>query len=404
MPIPTGRNDTGVHMASGKRIFISDLHLCTERAVTQSAPLHNYGWTRKNTRYLGRFLGSLLKREDVAELVILGDLLDDWVLPASFDPDPGPGFTNTFEAILQAKQNRTVVANLQALASNQCPIQVSYVPGNHDMALEKGFLEAHFPGMRCVGQYNPGLGVYQADGIRAEHGHRFCLFNAPDDLTGSPSFLPLGYYVSRCDAQERLQDGDGAEFMSLLAWAIKKWFAEGGNPPAVVLMAIAAEAGMKPGSRFRMPAGMDSPSVAQVRNRFQNLMVQWDASPQHAEVSAQQALWADAGILEDVIWQVYGKPSRKPRIVVCGHTHQYALYAYKNGAKFNLGLSPDQETPDGGYDFLYANSGTWVDQASLRTYVETETDAEQGRHHLRVMKYTSDGTPVIMLESHVGMG
>jgi hypothetical protein len=89
--------------------------------------------------------------------------------------------------------------------------------------------------------------------------------------------------------------------------------------------------------------------------------------------------------------------------VVCGHTHKYALYAYKNGAKFNLALSPDQETPDGGYDFLYANAGTWVDQVSLRTYVETEVDAEQGRHHVRVMKFTADGTPVVMLESHVGL-
>jgi UDP-2,3-diacylglucosamine pyrophosphatase LpxH len=391
-------------MGRTKRIFISDLHLCTERAVSQTLPNHNYGWTRKNTKHLNRFLSSLRTRDDVAELVILGDLLDDWVLPASFDPDPGPGMASTFEAIIGARQNKAIVDNLKAMASSQNPIKVSYVPGNHDMALEKSFLEEHFPGMRCVGQYNPGLGVYQAGSIRAEHGHRFCLFNAPDDLTGTDSYLPLGYYISRCNAQEWLKDGDGAEFLSLLSHTIKKLFAEGGNLPAAVLMAIASEAGMKSGSKFKLPTGLPSPTVAQIRNRFQDLMAQWDASPNHSEVSANQALWADAGILEDIIWQEYGKPSRKPRIVVCGHTHHYALYAYKDGGKFNLGLERDRETPEEGYDFLYANSGTWVDQAPLRTYVETEEDPDQGRHHVRVLKYTATGDSIPMLASHIGMG
>ncbi len=386
-----------------RRIFISDIHLCTERAVSQPPPHHNYGWTRKNTRHLARFLASLLEREDVAELVILGDLLDDWVLPASFDPDPGPGFTDTFEAIVEAPHNRAVVRNLQALARADCPIKVSHVPGNHDMRLDKAFLESRFPGMRCIGQYNPGMGLYQAEGLRAEHGHRYCLFNAPDDLTGADSFLPLGYYVSRCDAEEWLKDGDGAEFMSLLARAIRKAFEEGGNPPAVALMSIAAEAGMKPASRFRMAAGEDSPTLAQIRKRFLNLMAQWDASPGHAQVSAWQALWADAGILEDIIWQVHGKPARKPRIAVCGHTHKYALYAFKNGAKYNLGMDPGQETPEGGYDFLYANAGAWVDQVRLRTYVETEVDPTRERHWARVCKYTADGSSVVMLEGHVGL-
>jgi hypothetical protein len=48
------------------------------------------------------------------------------------------------------------------------------------MRLGKAFLESRFPGMRCIGQYNPGMGLYQAEGLRAEHGHRYCLFNAPD--------------------------------------------------------------------------------------------------------------------------------------------------------------------------------------------------------------------------------
>lgn len=390
-------------MAGKKRIFISDLHLCARRAVTQSPPLHDYGWLNRNARHLGRFLGQLARRGDVAELVILGDLLDDWVLPASFDPGPDAGTAGGFEAILAAEQNRTVVQNLKSLAAGAGGVRVSYVPGNHDMAVAKAFLEAHFPGMRCLGQYDPGLGVYQAGGLRAEHGHRFCLFNAPDDLTGGDATLPLGYYISRCEAQDCLIDGDGADYLSVLARLIRELFGAGGDIPVAVLAAMAREAGLHANSRFRMPAGAPSPSVAEVKARFRDLMARWNASASHPEVDATQALLADAGALENAVWHVYGKTARKPRIVVCGHTHHYALFAGDRHGFVNLANAPDLEPPPGGYGFLYANAGTWIDSVKLRTYVETEEDTDAGRHHVRVMKFNSDGTSVEMLGAYTAL-
>jgi len=384
-------------MAGTKRIFISDLHLCSRRAVTQPPPLHDYGWLNRNARHLGRFLGQLARRDDVAELVILGDLLDDWVVPASHDPGPDPGMASSFEAIVAAEQNRLVVKNLKALAGGAGGIRVSYVPGNHDMAVAPDFLEAHFPGIRCLGQYDPGLGVYQAGGIRAEHGHRFCLFNAPDDLTGDAGYLPLGYYISRCEAQDCLIDGDGADYLAVLARVIKELFGAGGDIPVAVLAAMAKEAGLHPNSRFRMPAGTPAPSVAEVKARFRGLMARWNASPGHPEVDATQALLADAGALENAVWHVYGKTARKSRVVVCGHTHGYALFAGDRHGYVNLAHESELEPPAGGYDFVYANAGAWIDQVKLRTYVETEEDPDAGRHHVRVMKFTSDATSVEML-------
>lgn len=387
-------------MAGRKRIFISDLHLGTLRAVSQPPPLHDYAWLHRNARHLGRFLGQLARRGDVAELVILGDLLDDWVVPASYEPGPDPGLEGVFESILRAEQNRLVVRNLKALAGGAGGVQVSYVPGNHDMAVDRVFLETHFPGIRCLGQYQPGLGVYQAGAIRAEHGHRFCLFNAPDDLTGGEGYLPLGYYISRCEAQHCLVDGDGAEYPVLFARLIKELFSAGGDVPVAVLAAMAKEAGLHANSRFRMPAGTPSPSVAEIKARFRDLMARWNASPAHPEVDATQALLADAGALENAVWHVYGKTARKPRIVVCGHTHSYGLFAGDRHGFANLAHEPDLEPPAGGYGFLYANAGTWIDQARLRTYVETEEDPDAGRHHVRVMKFTADGTSVEMLGSY----
>lgn len=387
-------------MARTKRIFISDLHLGTQLAVSQVPPLHNYSWLDRNAKYLGRFLGQLLKRDDVAELVILGDLLDDWVIPAAFDPGHRQGSESSFAAILGAEHNRLIVTYLQSLAGSNSEIKVSYVPGNHDMALEKEFLQQHFPGIRCLGQYNPGLGVYQAGTIRAEHGHRFCLFNAPDGLSDADSYLPLGYFISRCAAQEWLNDGNGPEYMAVLAQFIKELLSADAQLPIAVLNAMAKEAGMHGNSRFRMPEGMASPSVAEIRHRFRDLMQRWNASPEHPEVDATHALLADAGALENIIWQVYGKSAKKTRIVVCGHTHSYALYAGNRYGYANLALEPDTQPPLDGYDFVYANAGAWVDQARLRTYVETHEDTDAGKHHVQVKKFTSDGKSVEMLGTY----
>ena len=385
-------------MATTRRIFISDLHLGTDRSVQTHYP---YCWLNKHAKYLTRFLGQLIRRDDVSELVILGDMLDDWVIPANFDPEPGSDYQSTFDAICKAEQNKTIIKRLKTLASPDSGVRVSYVPGNHDMAVTRDFLETTFPGIHCLGDYQPGTGVYHSSNIFAEHGHRFCLFNAPDDLTGTQDYLPLGYYISRCVAKEAMEDGDGLDVMATLARFIKELFKEDQNIPVSVLSTVAREAGMQGNSRFRMPAGQAAVTVARVKRRFADLMAQWNASPLHPDTDAVQALLADVGALEPVIWRVYGKPLKKPRIVVCGHTHAYAMYGGDRHGYTSLANGDDSDNPAwDGYKFIYANSGTWVDSTSLRTYVETEERPEQGRHYVRVKKFTSSGKSVVMMGSY----
>ena len=388
-------------MAITKRIFISDLHLGTDRSVQTE---HPYCWLNKHAKYLARFLGQLTRRNDVRELVILGDMLDDWVIPANFDPDPSSQYRDAFDAICRAQQNQLIVKYLKRLTAPGSGTRVSYVPGNHDMTLTRKFLEETFNNnIHWVGDDDPNTHIYHSGSIRAEHGHRYCLFNARDDLTGNPNHLPLGYYISRCAAREEMQEGHGLDVLGTVARFIKELFREDKDIPVAVLGTVAREAGMRSNSRFQMPDGQPAVTVAEVKQRFADLMPQWNASPEHSETDALQALLADAGALDPVMWRVYGKQSDRndPRIVICGHTHAYGLWGGDRHGYRTLAGGNDEELPGwDGYQYLYANSGTWVDSVRLRTYVETEERPDHGRHYVRVKKFTSDGKSVEMLSSY----
>ena len=97
-------------------VFISDLHLNINE---------DYSWMRNHLGALKKFLNNLNTRSDVKELVILGDLLDDWVSPAEDSP-------HSFQDILEDPINSDVVAALKAICKNRL-IGVTYVVGNHDM-------------------------------------------------------------------------------------------------------------------------------------------------------------------------------------------------------------------------------------------------------------------------------
>ena len=78
------------HAAERNRlIFISDLHLNVDA---------NYSWLVDHADDLAQFLNTVNARDDVAELVILGDLLDDWVSPVKDLPQ-------AFADILTASNN-----------------------------------------------------------------------------------------------------------------------------------------------------------------------------------------------------------------------------------------------------------------------------------------------------------
>lgn len=140
-------------------VVISDIHLGDARSLWE-----RYGWMDKNRKLLVDFLGFIRKRSDVRELVVAGDLLDEWVAPMDHDTFDGRGQSGFVDAI--ASTNSAVVSAFNDIIRDGA-IKVVYEP-------------AAMPN------------------LRVEYGHRYDLFNAPE--TEAPSVLPPGFFVSKTAA------------------------------------------------------------------------------------------------------------------------------------------------------------------------------------------------------------
>jgi len=173
-------------------VVISDLHLGVDDAFAEC---------RKNKQALAEFLNQLGKSPNVKELVIAGDLLDGWFLPMDYElPESQAAFFD-----LVASNNQDIIDEFNAIITAG-KIEVIYVPGNHDILLTKDDINRIFPGIKQARDEVQGLGrhVTGADGeIVIEHGHRYNVFCAPDQLSNrsitnnDSSVLPPGYFFTR---------------------------------------------------------------------------------------------------------------------------------------------------------------------------------------------------------------
>ena len=364
--IPTLLTPRMAHAAGrNKLVFISDVHMNVDGA---------YSWFVKHAPDLAEFLNRINSRDDVSELIILGDLLDDWVSPVKSIPQ-------TFADILGAANNVAVVAALRAVCDNP-DIAVAYVAGNHDMlsfeSQSKELIAGAFPGMTILSD-SPGLGAYNKDNvIWAEHGHRYCLFNAPDTWSRSNGHLPMGYFISRLAASQSISSGQLVTTPELLdrfvksPAAVNEFLRQGGYGDVgnviddafiiAVFNAIALWSGTWPWDRFTMDK-LDNytrdPSVEDIAFTYDTLFSGWPS--RQDIVSRYEAIWNDLGHLSSAANLLFEMPDRikdlypfTPRIVLFGHTHQPA-FQYHSG---------DVET-------IYANTGTWIDKKPM-TWVEIE--------------------------------
>ena len=219
-----------------KRVFISDIHMGDSRSAKSGnpPPPYAYGWflnkegpNNTHPEMLNDLLENYIIPDDtIDELIILGDLFDEWVVPANESPIESPG-KSQFEAVAEAKQNQPVFDSLRKLAKIG---KLIYVTGNHDflgtLSPNKKIIEKILPGVKYIG--DKGVGSYKTgDGILADHGHRYALFNAPwirgekgSSLAGSQ--LPLGFYITRLNVQCEARKGKGFGFVDILKDAIIK--------------------------------------------------------------------------------------------------------------------------------------------------------------------------------------
>ncbi|MFH2126186.1 MAG: metallophosphoesterase [Pseudomonadota bacterium] len=366
-------------------VVISDLHMNVDA---------KYSWLVKHTGDLAQFLQDVYGRADVAEVLILGDLLDDWVCPVEDQP-------NTFAGILATSLNSGIVGALQDLCAKK-EIKVTYVVGNHDMLSfmdeNKSLIQGTFPGLNIISE-SPGMGAYTKDSvIWAEHGHRYTMFNAPDIWSHAGSQLPLGYFISRLAASGSLKSGQIKTTPDLLDQYVKHpaaatSYGMRGEASSIwddafviaVFNAIALDMGLWPWNHFKMN-GLDNygsdPSVEGVAFTFDSIVSDWPTN--HNRVSSTMAILDDLGNLSGPASLIFEMPDYlkdlypfTPRIILFGHTHE---------AEFQYHAGP--------VETIYVNTGTWIDTKPM-TWVEIEiNDAGQGQKVYQVeLWYFGETTP-----------
>jgi UDP-2,3-diacylglucosamine pyrophosphatase LpxH len=363
--------------ARTKTIFISDIHMGCNAKNSGTFP---YVWFNKNAGLLAQFLNEKSAAPDVNEVVILGDLFDRWVVPADMDP------IIKLADISSDPVNQPVIEALAALAASN-DIKLSYVPGNHDMALDDGditvtrdFMQAAFPGINLVFDDSWPLGTYRAGPLVAEHGDRYCLFNAPDRLSNSgSSFLPLGYFISRMVAYKACKTGKNQDVPDIFAGIVDEYAKGDPNFAENTFHAIARDCGLDHGDiivgglpgypAIRM-------TVDDIGARFGRIDSNWGDVPGSGRVSVFTAVESDGLGLDGAADDTYFRRGSDIKVVIFGHTHIPALL-------------PDIPGFPGAGNTIYANTGAWVDGAKDGcTYVETE--AADGNLHVRLKGYRDD--------------
>ena len=364
---------------TGKKTrFISDIHLGDARSFAEP---HPYGWFRNNIPHLKNFLTEQLDDDEVGQVVILGDLFEEWVIPTDQDP------LISYRAVCDNPQNDPVIKPLRQLAAKG---KVTYLQGNHDMTLSTNdiadtqkVITDLFPGINASADPNLPHGVYRRGRLVAEHGNRYALFNAADTWTNSPWFLPIGYFLSRLVAYKVSKTGDDEDFHDILARFVEQ-YKDSRNLIKDLFIAVAEDAGLKKTDPINMQGIAGFPvTVGAIGSLYQRLLKNWRKNRQ--DIDWRIALIGEVGDLYlaavNAYFSLFGADQN---IVIFGHTHKADL-------KKSYLLVEAPAAKDIHIDIpcrsIYANCGTWVDSAPFCTYVETEENVAAKRHYVRVVTY-----------------
>ncbi|MCP4673960.1 MAG: hypothetical protein GY854_00255 [Deltaproteobacteria bacterium] len=331
-----------------KTLFVSDVHMSAGRSLKPGYKRHAYDWLNETeaARFAG-FLEQVSKRSDVSELVLLGDIFDNWICPVDEIPP-------TLGEIVRADQNRATVEQLKILAKHP-KIDLVFVPGNHDMSVKTRYLSRYLPGVKFKMKYRNRK-------ILAEHGHNYTLFNAPDRLNAPRTALPLGYFISRVVTTQAANTGTTERHV----WGYVDDLLEALGPQkmaASVWEAVLEEANLSDSTQIRMSRKAKI-SAKTIKRVYADLFDQWT---RRVGLGATiRALMAEVGQIGNVADRLCKK--RDTNIVIFGHNHRPAV---------------DKDTwfVD---DRIYANCGTWVG-GKAPTYIEIET--AKSKNHVRLYEW-----------------
>ncbi len=366
-------------------VIISDLHMGDQRSKDGG-----YGWLIKNDALLADFLNQLADSSSVDEMVIAGDLFDEWVAPMEYDAfnsyGAGPEGESRFVDSIVEAHPEVIRAIRRVIASG---IKVTYVPGNHDMLVTEADIERIFPGINQTRDAS-GLGAYSPDGLPwvvIEHGHRYDFFNAPDmysnripsspeNITDNPNaIIPPGFFVSKIAASHdiefpavpSLNDSSrerSGPFVYWLAWQaiLSQIPVEEDHDQRIIKTGIDGYTGV---FAINHLVPEIKGFVVQEPLLYQKIEDNWQK--RQAQNLVNVPISVASGLLTGSLdfwcdfqsYTQYFLPDPNRRIVVFGHTH-HATAGYRINSKLQK--------------CIYANSGTWIDRGDPdRTFVVIKT-------------------------------
>jgi UDP-2,3-diacylglucosamine pyrophosphatase LpxH len=180
-------------------LCISDLHLGAN---------DSYAELTQNREALVNFLKHVKNSPNVKELIIAGDLIDEWFIPMHLDTFNGKTQRDFTKAV--ASNNKPVMDAFNNIIK-EGKVKLTYVPGNHDLLINSEDIQSILPGISEARDVR-GLGAYTPSDfpeVIIEHGHRYNFYCAPDysnrSLTQTDTILPPGYFFTRMATSSVIQ-------------------------------------------------------------------------------------------------------------------------------------------------------------------------------------------------------
>lgn len=372
-----------------KIVVISDLHMGNDLTYSENV---------KHLQRLEQFLNEVRSSATVKELVIGGDMFDEWYIPTRVNTYGGGSQADFVRKTVAA--NKGVFDILNGIIK-EGKIKLTYIPGNHDMGFTAENVALAMPGVNQArdpeGKY--GVGTYCPEDypqIAIEHGHRYDFFCAitpnANDQDAPGATLPPGYFFARIAANSftdpttpekatkvplvTKNDGSNAEqnskynYYTLWKKVMEKVIYVKDNFADPIIKTNVGGYTKTYSINDILP--QNSPTDGSIQmNLYNGLFTQanWDAREKYNNVTVMtnidQAIWGSfetAFIDEQSNLQYFQKKESKVRIVVFGHTHMPMIKSYKNAKN---------------EDCLYVNSGTWEDQKTRDKNEVIDQDAKK---------------------------
>lgn len=405
---PFTLNQGGIKGLGSERsiiVCISDIHLGAN---------DEYAEIQKNRVPLVNFLRKLRLAPNIKELVIAGDLLDEWFVPADRDTYGGKSQKEFVQAI--AENNKGVIDAFNDIIRDG-KIKLTYVPGNHDLLITSENVQNIMPGISQARDVQ-GLGTYTPEDrpeIAIEHGHRYNFFCAPDPLSNSPivpgAISPPGYFFTRIATTSVLEGskpksgalrptillnslGESQE-LAYLYW--KTWdelmnklpITQGFKEKIIKTNIDGFTETYAMSDLFPRQANVGAPIEM---NLFKGILENWDERQtlnnvavkipvKRALIGASSAAETD----EQANVQYFQNPDSDKRIVVFGHSHEPRMIL--------------SETHDG-LKAVYANTGTWIDKNGCpMTFVVIVPRGDE--RQVGLYRYAADGSIIGMASAEL---